>query len=62
MVSAVAPMAARFADGTLIGATEPLSVVFDPIHDIHGPGIRLDAAAFTPLVNFDLFDLQLHIV
>jgi len=59
-VAAPGPVFALFTDRNLVGFTEPGAVGLDPVKDVGGAGVGLEAAAFTPLVHFNLVDLDLH--
>jgi hypothetical protein len=62
IVATTIPMTTGFATGGVVSAPEPMPVRLNPVHDVGWSWIRFDPAAFTPLVNFDLFDLKFHIV
>ncbi|HOT95714.1 MAG TPA: hypothetical protein PLG50_10960 [bacterium] len=62
VMSAAAPVFAVLADGIVVVGAEPMAIVLNPIHDIGVSGISLNPAAFTPLVDQDFLDLDLHIL
>jgi hypothetical protein len=62
VVAAVGPVAAVFAAGRFVGVAEPLAVMFDPVDDVLLTRIVIYLTAFTPFVDFNLFDLYLHVL
>jgi hypothetical protein len=59
-MAAAAPVYATLAVRVIVRSAEPLAVGLDPIHDIGGSRIGLNAASFTPFVDLYLLDLDLH--
>lgn len=62
VMAAFTPVSALLTDRGLVGFAEPGSVGLDPVEDVSGTGISLQTAAFAPFVDFDLLNLDLHVI